>query len=60
MIRKGKEVKGSTAGQTQDFSISKLSRMANMPEEEDSEMDYEALMEKVPTAAGNRLHSCYQ
>ena len=55
-----RSLKGSTAGQTQDFSISKLSRMANMPQEEDSQTDYEALMEKVPTAAGNRLHSCYQ
>ena len=30
--------------------------MANMPEADDSQTDYVALMEKVPTAAENRLH----
>ena len=34
--------------------------MANMREEEGSQTDYTALMEQVPTAAGNRRRSCCQ
>ena len=49
-------LKGSTAGLSQDFSISDPFGMANMPEADDSQTDYVALMEKVPTTAGNRLH----
>ena len=41
---------------SQDFSILDPFRMANMPEADESQTDYVALMEKVPTAAGNRLH----
>jgi hypothetical protein len=49
-------LKGSTAGLSQDFSMKDPFRMANMPEADESQTDYVALMEKVPTTAGNRLH----
>ena len=34
-------------------------RMADMSQADESQTDYVALMEEVPTAAENRLRSCY-
>ena len=33
--------------------------MADMSQADESQTDYVALMEEVPTAAENRLRSCY-